>query len=146
MDSTIARGSIPLFSDARGSGVKQCYNAENERVIMKKAILLVAALLMALAVLGCGSSTMSSSPTTTPAKISNPDVNGSWMVKGQSATQYSLTLYPDETYKMTYQGTQSQGKFALSANTVTLTPSSGPQLILNRKGDSLVGTVTWTRV
>ena len=113
---------------------------------MKKTVLIVFAVLTALAVLGCGSTMVSPSPTTTPAKVSSPDVTGSWMVKGQPGTQYSLTFLPDGTYKMTSRGTQSEGKYALSANTVTLTPTTGPPVVLTRTGDTLVDGVTWTRV
>ena len=89
---------------------------------------------------------VSPSPTTTPSKVTSPDITGSWMVKGQPGTQYSLTFLPDGTYKMTSKGTQSDGKYVLSANTVTLTPTTGTPVVLTRTGDTLVGEVTWIRV
>jgi len=82
------------------------------------------------------------------------DVLGSWQVPGQSAAQYSLTFYPDNTYKMTFQGETSEGTYSTGSTGITLTPSGGAKLQLKGlKGsggmkDQLVqpGVVTWTRV
>ena len=129
---------------------------------MKRLLAIVTALAITallLVVVGCGSSsttttTQPGGTSTTPGRSSEVDVLGSWQVPGQSAAQYSLTFYPDNTYKMTFQGETSEGTYSTGSTGITLTPSGWAKLQLKGlKGsggmkDQLVqpGVVTWTRV
>ena len=78
------------------------------------------------------------------------DVLGTYAVPGHSAVSYSLTLYPDYAFKMTYKGSASIGRCSYSGGAVTLKPEGGAGLRLDREGDRLLedapGGVTWDRV
>jgi hypothetical protein len=75
-------------------------------------------------------------------------------VSGQPVSQYALTIYPDNTFKMTYQGSAADGTYSATAGTVSLTTNGGARVELKcMKGpemmkDQLVedGGVTWSRV
>ena len=69
-------------------------------------------------------------PTAAHWEQQNIEVMGSWMVQGQSAMQYSLTFYPDETFNMTYAGKQSKGTYTVGDASVTLVLSGGGRLTL----------------
>ncbi len=114
------------------------------------ACISIAVLFTLVLAVGCGGSGGSTSVGTTPGSKATSDVYGSWMVKGQSAMTYSLTLYPDNTFGMTTGGKQLDGRFTVSGGTITLSPNEGSAVRLKVKGDTLVedapGGVTWIRV
>lgn len=118
------------------------------RRIPATCISIIVLLALVLAV-GCGGSGGGSTGTT-PGSKAPFEVYGSWIVEGQSAMTYSLTLYPDNTFGMTYGGKQLDGRFEVSGATITLSPDEGSAARLEVKGDTLVedapGGVTWIRI
>jgi hypothetical protein len=125
---------------------------------MKKpsyVLVAVAVTTLALIAPGCGSSRSQTGPATGPeSQSSTVDVLGTWQVPGQPVTRYALTFYPDNTYKMTYQGSAVDGTYSTGAGTVALTTNGGARVELKcAKGaemmkDQLVeeGGATWSRI
>lgn len=118
------------------------------------AVFVIAALLFAVPLIaGCGGNggtgkDVGEPDISKPAKVST-EVFGTYMVKGQSAMNYSLTLYPDMTFTMIYEGAESSGTYAVSGDYVTLSPGSGAGTRLKKTGNGFTeeapGGVTWDR-
>lgn len=116
-------------------------------------VLASVALLAGFAIAGCGGSGGSTVPAPAPSQGS-VEVLGTWMVQGQSAMQYSLTFYADNTYRLTYAGASKDGTYTVKGTTIGLTPTGGPGMSLEFvKGEDMsrdqlkeAGGVTWSRV
>lgn len=126
--------------------------------ILFAVLVLSLALLVGCVLVGCGSSSKTSQ-TTPPTNINPPPAGsdallGTWIVKNESATQYSLTFYADGTYNMTYAGASSKGTYDLNGVQVSLKSGGGTakKMTLVTSGDMqqdmLIepGGLTWNRV
>jgi hypothetical protein len=113
---------------------------------MKRVFLVLFLGIVVLAFAGCGGSPkVVTTPTSTPGSP-NAKVLGSWIVKGQSGGMYDLTFYPDGTFHLINNGEVSIGKYAVSGDTVTVSPYGAAPFTLKLSGNTLTGEVTWTRV
>jgi hypothetical protein len=85
-------------------------------------------------------------------RAASVDVLGTYMVEGQSAMVYHLTVYPDDTFVMTYKGSAFTGRYVLSGNALTLNLNSGPtkRLQVESGGNRLIeqetGGVIWLKI